>query len=112
MKKYTDTNEYVLVKGKIGTVGISTQKLEELGDVVHVDLPPIGKEVKKGDVLFSIEAIKTENDIPSPLSGKVVEVNKELENDPEAINSDPEGEGWICKIELSDEDEIKALKDK
>ncbi len=111
MKKYTDTNEYILIESNVGIVGITKQKLDELGDIVHVDLPSPGREIKKGDTLFSIEAIKTENDIPSPISGKVISVNEEAENNPEILNTDPEGKGWLCKIELSNPMEIEELKD-
>ncbi len=111
MKKYSDTNEYILVDGNMATVGISKQKLEELGDVVHVDLPQKGKEIKKGEVLLSVEAIKTENDILSPVSGRIIDVNHEVENNPDIVNEDPEGKGWLCKIELCDPSEIELLKD-
>lgn len=109
MKKYSKTHEWVEVEGKIATVGISDHAQEELGDVVFVELPEIGKEVKKGDVLCSVESVKAASDVYAPVSGKVIEVNTELDSSPEIINQDAEEKGWIAKIEISDEPDLSDL---
>lgn len=111
MKKYTESHEYVIKEGNIGIIGISANAADELGDITYVDLPEEGKEVKKGDVICSVESVKSAGDIYAPVSGKIVEVNSALEDAPETINDDAEGEGWICKIEMSDESELDDLKD-
>ncbi|MDI3472039.1 MAG: glycine cleavage system protein [Thermotogaceae bacterium] len=109
MKKYSKTHEWVEVDGKIATIGISNHAQEELGDVVFVELPEIGKEVKKGEVLCSVESVKAASDIYAPLTGKVIEVNTELDTTPEIINQDAEGKGWIAKLEFTDESELDDL---
>ncbi|PLV57513.1 glycine cleavage system protein H [Thermotoga sp. SG1] len=111
MKKYTRTHEWVEIEGKVATVGITNHAQEELGDVVYVDLPEVGKEVKKGDVVASIESVKAAADVYAPLSGKITEVNERLETEPELINKDAEGEGWIFKMEIADESELSDLLD-
>ena len=111
MKKYTRTHEWVEIEGKMATVGIANHAQEELGDVVYVDLPEVGKEVKKGDVVASIESVKAAADVYAPLSGKITEVNERLESEPELINKDAEGEGWIFKMEIADESELSDLLD-
>jgi len=111
VKKYTKSHEWVEVNGKIAVVGISNHAQEELGDVVYVDLPESGKEVKKGDVLCTIESVKAAADVYSPVSGKVVEVNEELEGKPELVNESPEEAGWLVKLEIQDESELSDLMD-
>ena len=106
MKKYSKTHEWV---DENGYVGITVHAQEELGDIVYVDLPEVGKEVKKGDVILSIESVKAATDVYSPVSGKIVEVNNELDGRPELVNEDAEGEGWLVKIELSDPSELDEL---
>ena len=112
MKKYAKTHEWVEINGKIAMVGISDHAQNELGDIVYVDLPEVGKEVKAGESLCSIESVKSASDIYAPVSGKVVEVNTALEDTPETINKSAEGEGWIVKIEVSAPDEVDKLLDK
>ena len=112
MKKYAKTHEWVEINGKIATVGISDHAQNELGDIVYVDLPEVGKEVKAGESLCSIESVKSASDIYTPVSGKVVEVNTALEDAPETINKSAEGEGWIVKIEVSTPDEVDKLLDR
>lgn len=109
MKKYSKTHEWVEVDGKVAIVGISNHAQEELGDIVFVELPEIGKEVKKGEVLCSVESVKAASDVYAPLSGKVTEVNTELDTSPEIINQDAEGKGWIVKLEFTDESELDDL---
>ncbi|MDI3516471.1 MAG: glycine cleavage system protein [Thermotogota bacterium] len=111
MKKFAKSHEWVEVEGKTAVVGISNHAQEELGDVVYVDLPEPGKEVKKGEVLCTIESVKAAADVYSPVSGKVLEVNKNLEEKPELVNESPESDGWLVKLEIVDESELSDLMD-
>ncbi|HMA61749.1 MAG TPA: glycine cleavage system protein GcvH [bacterium] len=106
---YTKEHEWVKVDGDTGTIGISDHAQEELGDIVFVELPEEGEEFSQGDAIGTIEAVKTVSDIYTPVSGKVVEVNESLEEEAEKINQDPYGEGWIAKIDMSDESELDDL---
>lgn len=109
--KYTKDHEWVKVEDGVGTVGITDYAQGELGDVVFVDISPDLEEVNSGDTFGSIEAVKTVSDLFAPVSGKVKEVNSKLEDEPELINSDPYGEGWIIKLDLSNESELEELMD-
>lgn len=109
--KYTKDHEWVKVENGVGTIGITDYAQGELGDVVFVDISPDLEEVNSGDTFGSIEAVKTVSDLFAPVNGKVKEINAKLEDEPELINSDPYGEGWIIKIELSGDDEVNALMD-
>ncbi len=109
MKKYTESHEWVEVKNGIATIGISNHAQEQLGDIVYVDLAEEGKELEKGDTLCSIESVKSANDVYTPVSGEVTQVNDTLEDSPETVNESAEGEGWLCKIKLSDESELDDL---
>ena len=108
---YTQDHEWVKVEDGVGTIGITDYAQGELGDVVFVDIPADISEVNSGDTFGSIEAVKTVSDLFAPVSGNIKEVNSKLEDEPELINSDPYGEGWIVKIELSDESQVKELMD-
>ena len=107
--KYTKEHEWISVVNNIGTIGITDYAQGELGDVVFVDIDPNIGEVKKGESIGTIEAVKTVSDIFAPVSGKVVEVNKGLTNTPEVVNSDPYGLGWMVKIEIKDQNELGDL---
>jgi len=107
MRKYAKTHEWI--DTDIGFVGISNHAQEELGDIVYVELPAVGKEVKKGEVIASLESVKAAGDVYAPVSGKVVAVNDKVNATPELINQDPEGEGWIVKIEPSNFAEFDEL---
>lgn len=107
--KYTKDHEWVKVEGNKATVGITDNAQNMLGDVVFVELPEVDSEVNAHDSVGSIESVKAVSDIFSPVSGKVVEVNSELEDSPDAINRDAFGEGWIYVIELSDLSEVDGL---
>ncbi len=111
MKKYAKTHEWVQVEGKVATVGISNFAQDKLGDVVYVDLPQVGKVVKKGETLMSIESVKAASDVYAPVSGKVLQVNEKLNDQPELVNKDPEGEGWLVKIEMTNPNELNELLD-
>ncbi|HCL56568.1 MAG TPA: glycine cleavage system protein GcvH [Spirochaetia bacterium] len=106
---YTKDHEWIKVENKTGTIGISTFAAEQLGDITYVELPSIGKTLKMKEVLCGIESVKAASDIYAPVSGKVIEVNENLENTPEVINQSAEGEGWIAKIEIASLDELKNL---
>ncbi len=107
--KYTETYEYILIKGDVGTIGISREAVDALGDIYLVDLPETGKVLKKNDAAAVVESVKSASDIFSPVSGQVVEVNDNLIKNPELISKDPLGEGWIFKIRIIDLNEISQL---
>lgn len=109
--KYSKEHEWVLVEGNTGTIGVTDYAQGELGDVVFVDLDTSLKEVSKGDTVGTIEAVKTVSDMYAPYSGKIARINPVLADSPEIINSDPYGEGWMLKIEISDPSELDELLD-
>ncbi|HEX2982112.1 MAG TPA: glycine cleavage system protein GcvH [Ignavibacteriales bacterium] len=109
--KYTKEHEWVKTEGKIAVIGITDYAQGELGDVVFVDVDPNIKEVKAGQTFGAVEAVKTVSDLYAPCSGKVVELNKKLANDPQLVNSDPYGEGWMIKVEMTNEAELSSLLD-
>ncbi len=107
--KYTKDHEWVLVEGNTGKIGITDYAQGELGDVVFVDIDPNLAEAKKGESVGTIEAVKTVSDMYAPFSGKVIEINSKLADNPELLNSDPYGEGWMLKIEIADAAELNDL---
>lgn len=109
--KYTQEHEWILVEGNLGTIGITEFAQSELGDVVFVDLNTEPRDVKKGESLGSIEAVKTVSEVYAPCSGKLVEVNSELADHPELVNTDPYKAGWMLKIEIADPAELNDLLD-
>ena len=109
--KYTQEHEWIRIDGEVGTIGISNFAQEQLGDVVFVELPEIGKNVVLGDEAAVIESVKAASELYSPVSGEVIEVNSALNDAPDLVNSDPTGEGWFIKIRLSKADEVQALMD-
>lgn len=109
--KYTKDHEWILVNGDIGTIGITDFAQNELGDVVFIDLPEVGKVLKIGDIFGTVEAVKAVSDLFSPASGEVIEINKELESQPELINKEPYTGGWMIKIKLSEPSELSELLD-
>ena len=100
--KYSKTHEWAAQAGDLYICGLSDYAQEKIGDVVFVELPEVGKNVNQGEPFGVIESVKSANDLYSPVTGEVVEVNEELEDQPELVNSSPLGEGWICKIKVSD----------
>lgn len=108
---YTNSHEWVDIKDNIATIGITDYAQHELGDIVFIDLPDIDNEIESQQCLCSIEAVKAVEEIISPLSGKIVEFNEQLADNPELINQDPYGEGWIAKIDISNPDEVEDLLD-
>jgi len=109
--KYADTYEYISVNNKIGTIGISEEASDKLGDIYLVELPEIGKEFSKGEEIAVIESVKTAADAYCPVSGKVIEINLKLESSPELISKSPLSDGWLFKIEIRDLSELDALMD-
>ncbi|NOY76535.1 MAG: glycine cleavage system protein GcvH [Calditrichaeota bacterium] len=106
---YTEEHEWVYVEGDTAIIGITDYAQGELGDVVFVELPQIGEHIQQMEPFGSIEAVKTVSDIFAPVSGEVIEVNSNLEENPQLINQDPYGEGWIIKIKMSDPKETEGL---
>lgn len=106
---YTKSHEWVKVEGEKATVGITDFAQSELQDIVYVELPEVGKQLKKGEVLCSIDSVKSSAEVYAPVSGEIVEVNERLSSEPELINKDPYGEGWIVVLKLSNTDEISEL---
>lgn len=109
--KYTETHEYVRVEGNKAYLGITSFAQDQLGDIVFVELPEIGRTLKAGEIFSTVESVKAVSDCYTPVSGKVVEVNDKVTDSPDLLNSDPHGEGWICAIELSDPSEAQKLMD-
>ncbi len=108
-KKYSKDHEWVIIEDDIAIIGISAHAAEALGDITFVELPNLEDDFIAGDTLSVIESVKAASDIFSPISGKVVEVNQEIEDDPSLVNSSPEEKGWICKLEEVDDEEINGL---
>lgn len=109
--KYSEDHEWIKVEGSTVTIGISDFAQSELGDIVFVDVESDLESVTAAEVFGAIEAVKTVSDLLSPCSGKVIEVNAKLEDEPQLLNTDPYGEGWILKVELSNSDELNNLMD-
>lgn len=109
--KFSEEHEWVTVEGDVATVGITNFAQEQLGDVVFVDLPAVGKTVAKGDEVAVVESVKAAAEVYTPLSGEVTEVNEALDSAPETVNSDPQGGAWFFKIKLSDTGELDGLMD-
>jgi glycine cleavage system H protein len=107
--RYTSDHEYVRVEGDTGTVGISDYAQQQLGDVVYVELPQVGKAVSKGSEAAVVESVKAASEVYAPVSGEVVAVNSELEGAPGTVNEDPSGRGWFLKIKLKDPSELDGL---
>ena len=109
--KYTKEHEWIKIKDDIAVVGITDHAQAELTDIVFVELPEIGKEVKKGEELCVVESVKSVSEIYAPLSGKVVKVNNKLDDSPEIINESPYDDGWLVELKITDKSEINSLLD-
>lgn len=105
-RRYTSSHEYVRLSGKEATVGVTAYAAEQLGDIVFVEMPTVGREIKKGENFGVVESVKAVSDLYSPVSGKVIEVNEKLEGEPSLVNDDPFGEGWILKLEATNPAEL------
>jgi len=109
--KYTKDHEWVSIDGDVATVGITDFAQGELGDIVYVEVETLDETLDKDEVFGTVEAVKTVSDLFMPLSGEIIEFNESLESEPEKVNSDPYGEGWMIKIKLSNTDELEGLLD-
>ncbi|MGF1557782.1 MAG: glycine cleavage system protein GcvH [Flavobacteriaceae bacterium] len=107
--KYTKDHEWVRIEGDVATVGITDFAQGELGDIVYVEVETLDETLDQEEVFGTVEAVKTVSDLFLPLSGEIIEFNNALEDEPEKVNSDPYGEGWMIKIKISDASQIAAL---
>lgn len=107
--KYTKDHEWVKIEGNVASIGITDFAQHELGDIVYIDINTVGEQVAKEAIFGTVEAVKTVSDLFMPVSGEVVEVNKALDANPELVNSDPFGEGWMVKINISNMAEVEEL---
>lgn len=109
--RYSESHEYVKIEGDCAVVGITDFAQEQLGNVVYVDVPEVGDEVTAGENFGAVESTKAASDLVCPVSGEVVEVNEALEDEPELVNKDAFGEGWIIKVKLANPEEVEQLLD-
>ena len=109
--RYSESHEYVKIEGDYAVVGITDFAQEQLGYVVYVDVPEVGDEVTAGETFGAVESTKAASDLVCPVSGKGVEVNEALEDEPELVNKDAFGEGWIIKVKLTNPEEVEQLLD-
>ena len=109
--KYTSDHEWIRIEGNTATVGVTDFAQSELGDIVFVDINTVGNELKSGDIFGTVEAVKTVSDLFLPMDGTIAEVNPNLEANPEAVNTDPYGEGWMVKVTLADGVDTSSLLD-
>ena len=109
--KYTKDHEWVLINGNVATVGITDFAQHELGDIVFIEIETVGEELGHGEVFGTVEAVKTVSDLFMPVSGTVLEKNEELDTKAALVNSDPYGQGWMVKVEISDASEMNDLLD-
>ena len=110
-KKFTKDHEWIEINDNIGTVGITNNAQEQLGDVVFFELPEINKKIKGGDQVGVVESVKAASELYSPVTGEIVEINEELKNNPSLVNSDPENKAWFMKIKLENTNELDKLMD-
>jgi glycine cleavage system H protein len=108
---FTTDHEYVRIDGDIGVVGVTDYAQSQLGDIVFIELPQVGKRIARGEQLATVESVKAASEVFSPISGEVVEVNGELDTSPAVVNEDPLGAGWFVKLRLSEPDELAGLLD-
>ncbi|KAF9431551.1 hypothetical protein BGZ76_000156 [Entomortierella beljakovae] len=111
-RKFTEEHEWVDIANGVATVGITDHAQSALGEIVYVEVPEVNKEIKLGDSIGVIESVKAASDLYAPLSGKIIEINESLAGEPSMLNEKPEDEGWICKIELSDNAQVEGLLSK
>ena len=108
-KKYSKEHEWISLENEIATVGITNHAQDSLGDIVFIELPEIGKIVKAGDQVGVVESVKAASELYSPVSGIIIEINNELQNTPQLLNTDPEDKGWYMKIKLENTNELSKL---
>jgi glycine cleavage system H protein len=109
--RYTKDHEYIRVDGDVGVVGVTVHAQEQLGDIVFVETPALGKQVRQGEQTAVVESVKAASDVYAPVSGEVIEINPELQDNPGLVNEDAEGEGWFLKLRIANAQELEALMD-
>lgn len=109
--KYSKEHEWVAIEDSVATIGITDHAQDQLGEIVYIELPAVGDKVSKDDPFGVVESVKAVSDIYSPISGTVVEINDDLPESPEVVNDDPYGDGWLIKVEMSDDGEVSDLMD-
>ena len=109
--KYTNDHEWVRLKGDIAYVGITKFAQGELGDIVYVEIETLNQKIEHGEVFGTVEAVKTVSDLFMPISGEIIEINQKLESEPQLVNNDPYGEGWMVKIKYDDVSQFDQLLD-
>ena len=109
--KYTNDHEWVRLKGDIAYVGITNFAQGELGDIVYVEIETLNQKIEQGEVFGTVEAVKTVSDLFMPISGEIIEINQKLESEPQLVNNDPYGEGWMVKIKYDDVSQFDQLLD-
>jgi glycine cleavage system H protein len=107
--KYSKEHEWAKVEGNHARIGITDHAQQELGDIVYVELPAEGREVKQGESFITVESVKAVSDVYAPVSGKVIEVNRKLESEPELLNQSPHDQGWLASIEMANPKELERL---
>ena len=110
-RRYTKEHEWVRVAGGDATVGITHFAQDQLGDIVYVEVPEVGRDVDAGDVLGTVESVKAVSEIYAPIGGRIVDANPQLAGQPELLNRDPHGEGWYCRIRVADAGDVERLMD-
>jgi glycine cleavage system H protein len=110
-KYYTEDHEWIAVTGNVATLGITDYAQAQLGDVVFVEVPSIGRKVKKGEETAVVESVKAASEVYSPVTGTIVAANEPLADSPITVNEDPEGAAWFCKIEMAEPSELEVLMD-
>ena len=109
--KFTQDHEYIRVEGQTGIVGITPYAQEQLGDIVFVELPEVGKKLARGDTAVVVESVKAASDVYAPVDGEITEANEALSSDPALVNSAAAGDGWLWKMKLADESQLTGLMD-
>lgn len=110
-RKFTDEHEWIALDGDIGTVGVSDYAQDQLGDIVFVELPEVGRKLTRGEEAATIESVKAASALYAPVDGEVMEVNARLADEPELANSDPTGEGWFLRLRIADRGQLDGLMD-
>ena len=111
MKKYNEEHEWVELDGDSAVIGISGYAAEQLGDLVYVELPEVGREIGTGENIVVLESVKTASEVCAPCAGKIIAINDTLGDDPELVSREPEGEGWLLKMQVSDPAPLESLMD-
>jgi glycine cleavage system H protein len=109
--RYTKDHEWIRIEGDVATIGITDFAQHELGDIVYVEIETVGQELKEGEIFGTVEAVKKVSDLYLPVSGSITEVNPKLNSNPELVNNDPYGEGWMVKMKVANMEDVNSLMD-